>query len=58
MNSQGVAIVPNCEECGDPWLVDDKDRWKAEFIDDGPNEQLRFWCPDCWERVRHAADVS
>jgi hypothetical protein len=50
MNSQGVAIVPNCDECGDPWLLGDDDRWKAEFIDNGPEDQLRFWRPECWAR--------
>ena len=50
MNSQGVAIVPNCEECGDPWLLGDEDRWKAEFIEEESEDLLKFWCPDCWER--------
>jgi hypothetical protein len=51
MNSQkDVAIVPACEECGERWLPADRERWLAEFVDDGPYQILRFWCPACWRR--------
>lgn len=50
MNSQDVAIVPACEECGDRWPPDDPERWRAMFLDDGPEDVLKFWCLSCWER--------
>ena len=50
MNSQDVAIVPACEECGERWLPGDGERRRAEFIDDGPEDVLKFWCPECWLR--------
>jgi hypothetical protein len=46
----GVAIVPACEECGERWLPGDRERWLAVFLDDGPEDVLKFWCPECWER--------
>jgi hypothetical protein len=49
-DSQDVAIVPACEECGERWLPSDPERWRAEFLDDGPDDVLKFWCPDCWRR--------
>jgi hypothetical protein len=24
-----VALIPRCAECGEPWLPDDDDRWRA-----------------------------
>lgn len=50
MNFQDVAILPACEECGELWLPGDAERWRADFIDDGPEDVLKFWCPGCWER--------
>jgi len=50
VNSQAVAIVPRCEECGEAWLPGDSERWRAEFLDHGPEERLAFWCAACWER--------
>jgi hypothetical protein len=55
MNSQDVAIVPNCEECGERWLGVDVERWRAVFIDEGPDERLAFWCAECWLREFEAA---
>lgn len=49
VNSQGVAIIPQCEECGDVWLPGDRERWRAEFVDNGPADRLGFCCPACWE---------
>jgi hypothetical protein len=48
--SPEVAIVPVCEECGERWLPADDERWRAMFLDDGPEDVLMFWCTDCWER--------
>jgi hypothetical protein len=28
-----VALIPECEECGRPWLLADRDRWRA-YLDD------------------------
>jgi hypothetical protein len=42
MNKQDVAIVPTCEECGERWLPDDSERWRAVFLDDGPEDRLGF----------------
>jgi hypothetical protein len=50
VNSQDVAAVPACEECGDRWLSNDAERWLADFVDDGPGDVLKFWCPECWRR--------
>jgi hypothetical protein len=44
-----VAVVPVCGECGERWPPADPER-EREFIDDGPDDVLRFWCPSCWER--------
>lgn len=48
MNFQDVAIVPACEECGERWLRGDDDRWRAEYVDEGLDRLLLFWCPPCW----------
>jgi hypothetical protein len=45
-----VAIVPQCEECREVWLPRDRERWQAHWIDDGPEEKLVFYCPECAER--------
>lgn len=52
MNTKNVkfATVPNCAECGEHWFPWSVERWRAEFIDDGLDDVLRFWCPSCWER--------
>ena len=50
MNSQDVAIVRACEECGERWLPSEPERWRAEFLDNGPEDVLKFWCPECWQR--------
>ncbi|MBA3736206.1 MAG: hypothetical protein H0W90_13600 [Actinobacteria bacterium] len=49
MNYQDVALTPEREECGIVWLPSDAERWRAEFVDDGPDDRLGFWCSDCWE---------
>jgi hypothetical protein len=28
----------------------DEARWQAHLIDDGPDEKLVFYCPECAER--------
>ncbi|MBA3733840.1 MAG: hypothetical protein H0W90_01385 [Actinobacteria bacterium] len=50
MNSQDVALTPECEECGTVWLPSDTERWRAELLDDEPVDHLAFWCAECWER--------
>jgi hypothetical protein len=40
VNSHDVAIVPECEECGERWRPADSERWRAEFFDDGPEDRL------------------
>jgi hypothetical protein len=49
-NTLTVTIVPACGECLRRWLPGSTDRWRAEFIDDGPDEVLLFWCSECWLR--------
>jgi hypothetical protein len=45
-----ILFVPTCEECARRWLPADTDRWRAEFIGDGLDDALHFWCSECWER--------
>jgi hypothetical protein len=33
----------------------DPERWRAEFLDDGPEDVLKFWCPESWLREFGAA---
>ena len=39
-----------CKECRLPLLHTDHGRWRAYWIDDGPEEKLLFYCPECFER--------
>jgi hypothetical protein len=32
------------------WRFLNSERWRAYWIDDGPEEKLLFYCPDCSER--------
>lgn len=50
MSAEGVAAIPLCEERRKPWLATDDGRWEAHWIDDGPEEKLILFCPDCAER--------
>jgi hypothetical protein len=45
-----VALIPVCEECRKLSLPAGGERWRAYWIDDGPEERLLFYCPDCAER--------
>jgi hypothetical protein len=38
-----------CEECRHPW-THAAERWRAYWIDDGPNDKLLFYCAGCAER--------
>ena len=49
LRSRGVALVPQCAECGEFLLPTDEDRWEAYLTDDEPPE-LAFYCPACAER--------
>jgi hypothetical protein len=50
VSAEQVALVPQCEECRKvcPWA--DRERWQAHWIDDGPEEKLVFYYPECAER--------
>lgn len=50
MKVDPVTVSPQCEECGKMWLPTDHEHWHAYWIDDGPEDRLAFWCPDCAER--------
>ena len=45
-----VTLIPQCTECQQVWLAGDGERWRAYWIDDGPEEKLIFYCPECAER--------
>jgi hypothetical protein len=47
---KSVALTPECQECEAVWLATDPDRWRAEYADDGPDQLLAFFCPECWQR--------
>ena len=36
MDGEQVALTPKCEECLKEWLPADEERWRAIWIDDGP----------------------
>jgi hypothetical protein len=42
-----AALVPECAECGRPWLPADEDRWRA-YLDD--EDEVRFFCRVCAAR--------
>jgi predicted RNA-binding Zn-ribbon protein involved in translation (DUF1610 family) len=50
VNADQVAVIRACEECGEVWLQADAGRWQAHWIDDGREERLVFYCPECAER--------
>lgn len=50
MNAEGVALIPRCTECRKMWLPMDGERWQAYWVDEGPEEELVFYCPECAER--------
>lgn len=50
MSAEQVALIPQCVECPAVWLPDDGGRWRAIWIDDGPDDELLFYCPECAER--------
>jgi hypothetical protein len=50
MSAEQVAVVPQCEECRKVWVPAVRERWQAHWIDDGPDEKLVFYCPECAER--------
>ena len=47
MGIEPVTLIPQCIECGERWLPMDTDHWQAYWIDDGPDDRLLFYCPDC-----------
>ena len=44
---QGHTLIPRCPECGEFWLPADEERWHCHVVDDGPDDELVFYCPDC-----------
>jgi hypothetical protein len=42
VSAEGVSFIPQCEGCRKAWLPDDRDRWQAEWIDEGPEERRVF----------------
>jgi hypothetical protein len=42
--------VVRCVECRRVWRFLNRERWRAYWIDDGPEEKLLFYCPQCSER--------
>jgi hypothetical protein len=47
VSAEQVALVPRCAECGEAWLPDDEERWRAYLdIDD----EVVFYCFKCAER--------
>jgi hypothetical protein len=47
VSAEQVAQIPHCAECGERWLPDDDDRWRA-YLD--TDDELVFYCSDCAER--------
>jgi hypothetical protein len=50
MRAESAALIPRCAECEARWLPADEERWQAHWVDDGPEEKLIFYCPECAER--------
>ena len=50
MSAEQVALLPQCAECGELWLAGDPEPWRCYVVDDGPDDKLVFYCPDCAER--------
>jgi hypothetical protein len=50
VSAEQVAAIPQCEECRRVWLPGDGSRWEAYWVDDGPDERLVFYGPECVER--------
>jgi hypothetical protein len=49
MGAEGVAVIPQCAECGKVWLPADESRCEAYLTDDEP-PKLAFYCPHCAQR--------
>jgi hypothetical protein len=47
MSAEQVAVIPQCAECDEVWLLADHDRWRA-YLD--TDNELVFYCPECAER--------
>lgn len=47
MSTEQVAAIPRCAECLDGWLPADEERWHCYVVDDGPDDKLVFYCPEC-----------
>jgi len=49
VSAEQLALIPQCEECLGVWMPAVA-RWQAQWIDDGPEERLLFYCPACARR--------
>jgi Zn finger protein HypA/HybF involved in hydrogenase expression len=47
ISAEQVAVILECEECRELWLPGDVERWQAYWIDNGPEDKLVFYCPEC-----------
>jgi hypothetical protein len=47
VSAEQVALTPRCVECGDFWLPDDADRWRA-YLD--TDDEVVIFCPECAAR--------
>lgn len=50
MRPEMVSAFHHCIECGTVWLPADESRWRAYWVDDGPDDKLVLYCPDCAQR--------
>lgn len=50
VSAEQVALIPQCVERSRVWLPLDRERWEAYWIDDGTEEKLVFYCPQCGDR--------
>jgi hypothetical protein len=54
VSAKSVAVIPECTECGRPWMPADAERWQALLTDDEPPE-LAFYCPD-WAKAEFGGE--
>ena len=52
MSAEQVALIPECAECGKPWLPANAERWSAYRADEPDDDEplLMFFCARSGER--------
>jgi hypothetical protein len=50
VSAEYVAVSLDARSVGGYGCRADRERWQAHWIDDGPEEKLVFYCPECAER--------